>query len=185
MPSTAASSFPGGQLQSWPWQPQAMALWWHLHVRVATLRFGIQRFGTASRQAPLRVLDLAAAASQRACVHHSCTPPVCAAPRAHEIILLVSQRIAGKNDSAIRSLAWLKDPADGSWRLISAGLDAVLEEWDLQHLRSRSHIDSYGGAVWDMAVEPARAGDDAGQSLTAALRCTAKQQGMLHRNAWG
>ena len=88
----------------------------------------------------------------------------------------MSQRIAGKNDAAIRSLAWLRDPADGSWRLISAGLDAVLEEWDLQHLRSRSHIDSYGGAVWDMAVEPARDGDDAGQNVTAALGCTAEQQ---------
>ena len=93
----------------------------------------------------------------------------------------MSQRIAGKKDAAIRSLAWLKDPADGSWRLISAGLDAVLEEWDLQHLRSRSQIDSYGGAVWDMAVEPARDGGDAGQSLTAALSCTAEQQCALAR----
>ncbi|KAJ1945038.1 U3 small nucleolar RNA-associated protein, partial [Linderina pennispora] len=41
-------------------------------------------------------------------------------------------------------------------RLFSAGLNAVIVEWDLATLTPRRAVDSYGGAVWCMAVNNAQ-----------------------------
>ena len=64
------------------------------------------------------------------------------------------QVIPGKKDSCISCLAWVKDPLDKTEALISGGLDGVLTEWDLT-MKIPKHLgDSFGGAVWDIAVEP-------------------------------
>ncbi|RKP09200.1 WD40-repeat-containing domain protein [Thamnocephalis sphaerospora] len=39
-------------------------------------------------------------------------------------------------------------------RLFSAGLNALVTEWDLETLRPKQRLDSSGGAVWCMAVNP-------------------------------
>ncbi|KAJ1735282.1 U3 small nucleolar RNA-associated protein [Coemansia biformis] len=41
-------------------------------------------------------------------------------------------------------------------RLFSAGLNAVIVEWDLARLTPRAAVDSYGGAVWCMATNHAQ-----------------------------
>ena len=62
--------------------------------------------------------------------------------------------IPGKEDSSISCLAWVKDPIDGTEALVSGGLDGALTEWDL-HAKAPKHVgDSFGGAIWGMAVEP-------------------------------
>ena len=71
----------------------------------------------------------------------------------------VVQRIPGKERSAISSLAWTYEPPSGQWRLFSGGLDGLLTEWDLKALRPRSVLDSFGGAVWSLAVEPKQSED--------------------------
>jgi WD40 repeat protein len=40
-------------------------------------------------------------------------------------------------------------------RLLSAGLDGKITEWDLSTLRPRKDTDSHGGSVWAMVAEPA------------------------------
>ena len=62
--------------------------------------------------------------------------------------------IPGKEDSSISCLAWVKDPIDGTEALVSGGLDGALTEWDLQAKAPKHVGDSFGGAVWGMAVEP-------------------------------
>lgn len=76
-------------------------------------------------------------------------------------------RVPGKEGAAISCLTWVA-PFIGDWvdadnaaaaddvpcRLLSAGLDGVVTEWDLSALRARSTTDSHGGAVWAMAAEP-------------------------------
>ena len=63
------------------------------------------------------------------------------------------QRIPGKEQAAISSLAWTFDTTSMSWRLFSGGLDGLLTEWDLVTLRAISVTDSFGGAVWSMTAE--------------------------------
>ena len=64
------------------------------------------------------------------------------------------QRIPGKEEAALSSLAWARDPVAGTERLFSGGLDGVLTEWDVRGRRSLRSGDSYGGAVWALATEP-------------------------------
>jgi len=74
----------------------------------------------------------------------------------HENLTVVygMQVIPGKEDSCISCLAWVKDPLDKPEALISGGLDGILTEWDLT-MKIPKHVgDSFGGAVWDIAVEP-------------------------------
>eukprot|EP00271_Cylindrocystis_brebissonii_P004887 TRINITY_DN16808_c0_g1_i1.p1 TRINITY_DN16808_c0_g1~~TRINITY_DN16808_c0_g1_i1.p1 ORF type:complete len:1190 (+),score=220.21 TRINITY_DN16808_c0_g1_i1:223-3792(+) len=64
-------------------------------------------------------------------------------------------RIPGRKDAAISSLVWcLATRKAPRGRLFSAGLDGHITEWDLGSLAPKRVIDSYGGPVWDMAVEP-------------------------------
>lgn len=79
------------------------------------------------------------------------------------------QVIPGKEDSSISCLAWVKDPVDASEALISGGLDGILTEWDLVTRAPRHLGDSFGGAVWDIAVEPAS------QTEQGAMPCFMKQ----------
>lgn len=64
------------------------------------------------------------------------------------------QVIPGKEDACISCLAWVKDPVDGTEALVSGGLDGVITEWDLLAKVPKHVGDSFGGAVWDIAVEP-------------------------------
>ena len=68
--------------------------------------------------------------------------------------LCCAQVIPGNSMSAISALAWVHDADAGSWALISAGLSGQLECWDPQTLACTSASDSFGGAVWAMAVQP-------------------------------
>ena len=61
-----------------------------------------------------------------------------------------------QEESALTSLAWVRDAGSKAWRLFSGGLDGQLLEWDLQGRRPKCSTDSYGGAVWAMAPEPAQ-----------------------------
>ena len=78
-------------------------------------------------------------------------------------------RVPGHDGAAISSLAWCA-PFDGGLdddggdedavagappcRLLSAGLDGQITEWDLNTLRARGATDSHGGSVWALAAEP-------------------------------
>mmetsp|Transcript_21460 Transcript_21460/g.53252 ORF Transcript_21460/g.53252 Transcript_21460/m.53252 type:complete len:504 (-) Transcript_21460:511-2022(-) len=83
-------------------------------------------------------------------------------------------RVPGHDGAAVSSLTWCApyqldgvDPSSTgngaggggggavSCRLLSAGLDGQITEWDLSTLRPRGATDSHGGAVWSMAAEPA------------------------------
>ena len=77
-------------------------------------------------------------------------------------------RVPGHDGAAISSLAWCA-PFDGGLdddggdedaavdappcRLLSAGLDGQITEWDLNTLRARGATDSHGGSVWALAAE--------------------------------
>ena len=79
-------------------------------------------------------------------------------------------RVPGHDGAAISSLAWcapfdsgLDDDGEGEeanvagappCRLLSAGLDGQIMEWDLNTLRARGATDSHGGSVWALASEP-------------------------------
>ena len=92
-------------------------------------------------------------------------------------------RVPGHEGAAVSSLAWcapyaLDDatdaldgasPALSAYRLLSAGLDGQITEWDLTTLRPRGNpADSHGGSVWAMAAEPAPA---AGAPQRVAVAC--------------
>ena len=64
------------------------------------------------------------------------------------------QRFPGREKAADSCLAWTKEKSTGQWRLFSGGLDGLITEWDLSALRVKAVSDSYGGAVWSLAVEP-------------------------------
>ena len=55
-------------------------------------------------------------------------------------------RLVGGDPSAAESVCWTSDG-----RVISAGLQGAVTLWDLTSLRPAETVDSYGGAVWDMA----------------------------------
>lgn len=65
-----------------------------------------------------------------------------------------SQRIAGREHAALSSLVWTQETSSGRYRLFSGGLDGLLTEWDPEALRPGTSSDSFGGAVWSLAVEP-------------------------------
>ena len=55
-------------------------------------------------------------------------------------------RLVGGDPSAAETVCWTSDG-----RVISAGLQGTVTLWDLASLRPAETVDSYGGAVWDMA----------------------------------
>lgn len=67
---------------------------------------------------------------------------------------MLLQRTPGKENSAISCLAWTFDKSSRSWRLFSGGLDGLLTEWDLTTLQAGTVSDSFGGAIWSLAVAP-------------------------------
>ena len=52
----------------------------------------------------------------------------------------------------------MQDRKSGQWRLLTGGVDGALVEWDLTTLTPRAISDSYGGALWDIAVQPQQPG---------------------------
>jgi U3 small nucleolar RNA-associated protein 4 len=84
-------------------------------------------------------------------------------------------RVPGHDGAAVSCLAWCApynldaddDDSGGggagsnssseavACRLLSAGLDGQITEWDLSTLRPKGATDSHGGSVWAMAAEPA------------------------------
>lgn len=69
-----------------------------------------------------------------------------------------AQHIPGSSQAVLSALAWLEDDGGaGSPRLVSGGLDGSLTEWDLTSLRPAAVTDSFGGAVWALAVQPPQA----------------------------
>ena len=61
---------------------------------------------------------------------------------------------AGENDHDHGEKAHVGTHRASSCRLLSAGLDGQITEWDLSTLRPRGATDSHGGSVWAMAAEP-------------------------------
>ena len=59
--------------------------------------------------------------------------------------------LPGTGEATVQSLLWTQSPY-GEERLLSAGLNARLIEWDLTHLVPRHATDSYGGAVWAASI---------------------------------
>ncbi|KAJ2385167.1 U3 small nucleolar RNA-associated protein, partial [Coemansia sp. RSA 2603] len=59
-------------------------------------------------------------------------------------------------DSAEERAAYVKRLSARAPRLFSAGLNAVIVEWDVGRLVPRAAVDSYGGAVWCMATNHAQ-----------------------------
>jgi WD40 repeat protein len=78
------------------------------------------------------------------------------------------QVIPGKGKGAINSMTWTYDPVATAWRLFSAGLDGLLVEWDLRHLRPLCASASLGGAAWDIAAQPRPANSAPGADSNAA-----------------
>ena len=59
--------------------------------------------------------------------------------------------LPGTGQSTVQSLMWTQS-SSGDERLLSAGLNARLIEWDLTRLTPRYATDSYGGAVWAASI---------------------------------
>jgi U3 small nucleolar RNA-associated protein 4 len=78
------------------------------------------------------------------------------------------QRLPGHTDSAPTCVAVLdEDPASTSCRLFSAGLDGRIVECDPDTLHPAAITDSYGGAVWQIVVEPVRRSSSAAAAANA------------------
>lgn len=64
----------------------------------------------------------------------------------------LERTVVGRKDTAVSKLVWLEVDGGGA-RLFAAGLHGEISEVCLQTLRSKWVVDSYGGAVWDLAVD--------------------------------
>ncbi|KAH7616913.1 putative WD repeat-containing protein PCN [Nannochloris sp. 'desiccata'] len=64
------------------------------------------------------------------------------------------QRVPGHSDASPTSIALVDQGDDAACRIFTAGLDGNIIEIDLEHYRSGAAIDSHGGAVWQLAIEP-------------------------------
>ncbi|KAH7423687.1 hypothetical protein KP509_12G068700 [Ceratopteris richardii] len=62
--------------------------------------------------------------------------------------------IPGKKDASVSCLLWCPSRFSKRGRLFSSGLDGLIAEWDLQMLQIKEVLNSYGGSVWQMALEP-------------------------------
>lgn len=65
--------------------------------------------------------------------------------------------IPGRKDASLSCLLWCPSVCSRRGRLFSAGLDGHIVEWDLQALRAKEVLKSYGGSVWQMVLEPTSA----------------------------
>ena len=66
------------------------------------------------------------------------------------------QSIPGSSQGVLSGLAWIPGE-DGRPHLVSGGLDGSITQWDLTTLWPAAVTDSYGGAVWALAVQPPHA----------------------------
>ncbi|KAI5056426.1 hypothetical protein GOP47_0028244 [Adiantum capillus-veneris] len=62
--------------------------------------------------------------------------------------------IPGKKGASLSCLLWCPSRGTRRGRLFSAGLDGFITEWDLSTLQTKEVLKSYGGSVWQMALEP-------------------------------
>ncbi|MCO5547308.1 hypothetical protein L7F22_000756 [Adiantum nelumboides] len=62
--------------------------------------------------------------------------------------------IPGKKDASLSCLLWCPSRCLKRGRLFSAGLDGFIAEWDLSTLQTKEVLKSYGGSVWQMALQP-------------------------------
>ena len=80
--------------------------------------------------------------------------------------------LPGTGEATVQALLWVRGGGGGGERLLSAGLNGRLVEWDLTRLTPRHATDSYGGAVWaaslldghSMAAQVAAGGISAGEA---------------------
>ena len=56
--------------------------------------------------------------------------------------------IPGGDDVSVEAVVWIGD------RLFTAGLHSMITEWSVSQLRVETIIDSFGGSVWCMALNP-------------------------------
>lgn len=70
----------------------------------------------------------------------------------HRPVML--QRVPGHVDAAPTSVAIVEESEDAACRIFTAGLDGSIVEVDVENGRPSAAEDSYGGAVWQLAVQP-------------------------------
>eukprot|EP01083_Nonionella_stella_P022480 62184_1 len=65
----------------------------------------------------------------------------------------IQRTIPGKGANTVQSLLWIHDPnpKNKTLRLISAGLNGWITEWDLESLSIRSKISCHGYGIWSIA----------------------------------
>lgn len=74
---------------------------------------------------------------------------------------LCVQRIPGSKGASTTCVALVDEDSGARCRLFTSGLDGSITEVDLDHRRPASATDSYGGAVWQLALEPRTAAQPA------------------------
>ncbi|KAL2645510.1 hypothetical protein R1flu_013097 [Riccia fluitans] len=80
--------------------------------------------------------------------------------------------IPGKEEAAVSSLVWCKAGGNQSTplgRLFSAGLDGFITEWNLETLQPKEILESYGGSVWQLVVEPEEASENSASAGNGAV----------------
>lgn len=56
--------------------------------------------------------------------------------------------VPGGEDISVETMVWVGD------RLFTAGLHSMVTEWSVARLRVEATVDSFGGSVWCMAIDP-------------------------------
>ena len=91
----------------------------------------------------------------------------------------LARTLPGASGAAPTAAAWLAPPpgaaAAAGLRLLTAGLDGAVVEWDVKSLRPRLAADTAGAAVWGMAAVD---GADAAARVRAALRAPLEAAGL-------
>jgi len=70
------------------------------------------------------------------------------------LLFFFLQRVPGHVDASPTSIALVDHTDDAPSRIFTAGLDGNITEIDLEQYRFGAAIDSHGGAVWQLAIEP-------------------------------
>lgn len=93
------------------------------------------------------------------------------------------QSVPGCDGAEVSSIVWVADPIDQHWRLFSAQLNGQIQEINFQQLQPVAGVDSYGGAVWCLAVQPPSAvapGTCHATPVTFLIQHRHPQQGMCN-----
>ena len=93
-----------------------------------------------------------------------------------------ARTLPGASGAAPTAAAWLPPPPGphngaAHFRLLTAGLDGAVVDWDVQSLRPRLAADTAGAAVWGLAAVDAH-GADAVERARAALRAPLEAAGL-------